>query len=523
MREKLTAKSSKKVNQSGIQLPPFWGSYSRNEDEKNNERQKGFFLSGKNRELANHVVQLIKNAKESVVISSFLLADNDLENAIFETAMSGVRVYIMLACETRLEGEVPDDDFGKKCLEQHVKMLKSLGGKVVFRSAPHFHSKIILIDALSTNEHSHARGVLFTGNLTKEALERNEELAVVLNSNEIMESVQLLKWAMFEYAEHEMIDEDNFAAIQPLGEVNFPATLDSIVCTSPHQQSICEQALRLIEDSKQELIVSSFGWQEDHKVVDAICDKARIGVRVKILARIRPASMPALIKLSKAGAEIFGYKWLHAKAIWNERNEGMLMSANLQEHGLDKGFEVGLLLKGDRGRQLKTCLDILQVNASSDIQRLHIGDTLGACMGDLLYWQKNKLNKISIQSSIINDLGNIEATCITDLGIEPNLPELSWKDSPACIIEYHWQVNPPCLPPNSKEIYWEEKIRKLPEHNGDKPKKKSTPNIIKHSYTPQVFTNGNRTMIVINELAELQTAKQLKLETFVTADIVLGA
>ncbi len=521
MLEKITAKRSRKVNQSNVKLPPFWSEHLRSIDKSNNERQEGFYLSGKNRELASYLVQLINGAKESVVMSSFLLADTSLEDAIFEAASRGIRVYIMLACETRLEGEVPDDDFGKMCLEQHVKMLKRLGGKVLFRSAPHFHSKIVLVDALNTSNNKNAKGILFTGNLTKEAFERNEELAVILENKEIIESVQLLKWAMFEYAEHEMIDEDNFTAIQPLGEVEFPTTLERIVCTSPHQQSIREQLLKIVKDSKQELIVSSFGWQEDHEVVDAICDKARAGVRVKILSRIRPASMPALINLAKSGAQILGYKWLHAKAIWNERNEGMLMSANLQEHGLDEGFEIGLLLKEDRARQLKICLESLQVNASSHIQRLHLGSTLGAYMGDILYWQKNKLNKVSVQPSIVDDLGDVEATCITELDIEPKLPKFSWKEHPARMIEYRWQVLPPSLPAKSKEIYWEEEALEQLEPNSNKSKKNSNPKMIKHSYTPKVFQTGCRVMIAINDLAELQGAKQLKLEKFATADIVL--
>ncbi|TOF34167.1 hypothetical protein CGJ28_21700, partial [Vibrio parahaemolyticus] len=80
--------------------------------------------------------------------------------------------------------------------------------------------------------------------------------------------------------------------------------------------------------SSQELMISSFGWQKDHEVIDAICEKAKQGVKVTILSRVRPSSMPSLIKLAEAGAEVFGFKWLHAKAIWNEHNHGMIMSAN---------------------------------------------------------------------------------------------------------------------------------------------------------------------------------------------------
>ncbi|TOM07229.1 hypothetical protein CGH84_24310, partial [Vibrio parahaemolyticus] len=78
----------------------------------------------------------------------------------------------------------------------------------------------------------------------------------------------------------------------------------------------------------------------------------------------------------EAGAKVFGFKWLHAKAIWNEHNHGMIMSANLQEHGLDTGFELGVLLNGDRAKQLKECLVALSANSTSDIKELVLNSKL---------------------------------------------------------------------------------------------------------------------------------------------------
>ena len=60
--------------------------------------------------------------------------------------------------------------------EQHQDMLNRLGGFALFRSAPHFHAKFVLSDPGKRD----GAGLLLTANLTKEALERNQELAVEL-------------------------------------------------------------------------------------------------------------------------------------------------------------------------------------------------------------------------------------------------------------------------------------------------------------------------------------------------------
>ena len=518
---------SKIIDQSNAQLPPVW---SRNNVVSRGvvaETQSELFVSGKKRELANYVIELINNARNTIVLSSFLLADSALEDAIYEATTRGVRVYLMLACETRLEGDIPDDDFGKECLDQHTKMLKRLGGRVLIRSAPHYHSKVVLVDALQSSDLPLAKGVLLTANLTREAFERNEELAVCLSPEEIVETVELIKWAMFEYAEHEMLDNSEFSATSKQDLIAYPNELNRIVCTTDSCHSLREHVLKLINESSQELIISSFGWQEDHEVIDAICTRAKQGVSVTILSRVRPSSMPSLVKMVEAGAKVFGFKWLHAKAIWNEHNHGMIMSANLQEHGLDTGFELGVLLNGDRAKQLKACLVALSANSTSDIRELVLNSKLCSHKGEIQYWQGGKLHTASISDSVTIEVPALKAECLTDLDIEPVLPKTNWKNTPSCHVEYKWQILPPELPANSKEIMWEEK-QEVPDKSEDsasnkanRKNKKPKVKVIKHSYDPKVYQVGNRKLIAVTESDNLVGAIQLKAKSFPGACIVL--
>jgi phosphatidylserine/phosphatidylglycerophosphate/cardiolipin synthase-like enzyme len=263
-------------------------------------------------ELQSRVVELIDNAEHSVILSTFLLADENVETAILKAAKRKVRVYILLACETRLDGDVPDDDFGKKCLVQHKEMLNKLSGYVHFASAPHFHAKAVVIDAF--HETGNAKGLLLTANLTEEALKRNEELGVSLSRHQIDEIVKVFRWAIFESAQHHMTSRGEFSAYKSPGNVGYPRELTEILVTSSEDAQIKEHALALINKADKELIISSFGWQEDHQLVKAICERAKSGVSYHSI-RQRPAAMAALLAMKQAGASVKCFKWLHAKQL----------------------------------------------------------------------------------------------------------------------------------------------------------------------------------------------------------------
>ena len=151
--------------------------------------------------MAKRIVKLLATAKRMAVVSSFLLADREIEDAILEAARRGVRVYALLASEARLDREPGDGEFERRVLAEHQDMLRRLGGYVLIRSAPHFHAKLVLVDP-----HASPAGLLLTANLTREALERNEELAVELTPQDVAEAAEVVRWALWENAEHELVE-----------------------------------------------------------------------------------------------------------------------------------------------------------------------------------------------------------------------------------------------------------------------------------------------------------------------------
>ncbi len=226
--------------------------------------------------------------------------------------------------------------------EAEKTLLQEIAGHALVRSAGLFHAKVVLVDAPAGD------GFLLTANLTAEALERNEELVVELGPEQRAAVYRWLAFAFWELAENEMPAPGALERIGAAGWVKQPTPVPSAPVTAPGSTALREAAAGLVERARKSLTVACFGWAEEHAVVRRIVERARRGLRVTVLARPRPSAMKALVALREAGATVLGFPYLHAKVIWSDTGEALVMSANLQVHGLDEGFEVGAILDGAR-------------------------------------------------------------------------------------------------------------------------------------------------------------------------------
>lgn len=294
----------------------------------------------------DRVTRLILGAEEIVVASSFLLADEYVEAALIETSMQKTRCYIMIAAENRLLQSV-ETEFDKKALRRHIAMLKNLAGKVLVRSSEEFHAKIVLADPESRKP----RGLFLTANLTTRGLMNNQELLVELEPNEVLEAMSVLQWAFWEHSTHELVD-DKLRDCKPLGKVK-PAEPEGILQTRPHHTSIRNRIMEILDSGPKEIVVASFGWDANHAVVEKLCGLSRHGTSVTVLTRSgRQSTYSALKKMKEAGIRILGFSWFHAKAVISDSHT-LVMSANIEEQGLEKGFELGLALDGERAEKVR--------------------------------------------------------------------------------------------------------------------------------------------------------------------------
>lgn len=293
------------------------------------------------------VLKQIHDTNSMLVISSFFLADYKVENAIKEKCNDGVQCYIMIAAETRLQQSI-DNEFDKIAYDNHVNMLKKLSDSALIHTSSSFHAKAILTDPYSKN----SSGLLLTANITEEGLERNQELCVKLNRDEITEIADVIRYMFWECAEHELDkDGNNLAGYTSLGEIKPPKS-DHILQTSPYSKSIKEKILEILNENPKKVIISSYGW-DLNPIVEKLCELAKKGSIITVISRAQRKQNNSIIsKMLNANIRIVGFDHFHAKVLIAGQHT-IVMSANIEKLGLDKGFEIGVQLDGQRAYEIQ--------------------------------------------------------------------------------------------------------------------------------------------------------------------------
>lgn len=328
-------------------VPEPWAARDVRGVDANDVTAAGVFRSDRSLTLRQRICEAVDSAEEVVVAASFLFADPELEGAFTRAAERGVRVYLLLPTAARLDREVREDGEDRAILDQHKALLQKLAGRVLVRSADSFHAKAVLVDPARPGP-----AFLLTANLTIDALRRNEELGIELTHDEARAAFAFLRWAAWEAADHELLEPGPLRRTAPLGVVAPPTAASGIFATRRGLRSLRDEATRIIDAAAKEIVVASYGWSAEHAVVLQLCARAKQGLNVTILARDRPKAMPALEALRQAGARVYGFSWLHAKAIWTDRDEALIMSANFEPDGLDEGFELGVTVGGARAAEV---------------------------------------------------------------------------------------------------------------------------------------------------------------------------
>lgn len=426
-------------------------------NDKRSDRRGGRVLStGPDRVVLDEVLDILRSAREVVVFSSFLLSDAEIQREVLAAATRGCRVYGLISVEAKLDHQVrDDDDFDAKTVDAHKRMLDEFAGRVFLRSSRSFHAKCVLSDPRSKRP----RGILLTANLTAEALTRNEELAILLSFNECRSVFEHIRHAMWELSDRELVDKGSILPVKPLGEVPLPPEHESVLATMSERRQIRDRALRMIGSAKRRILVASFGWDAEHRVIDALCERTAAGVEVKVLARYRPGKMDALIKLCQAGAHVLCFSWLHAKALVAD-NDAIVMSANLQRHGLDDSFELGVRL--DRA-DTSGLVAVLESWSRCTEWRLECPASLEGVLGEVVPLEpgtapRKSSGTITIKQRVkivLDDVIAESADCLDDARLsEDALRREASKRRPiwAHEIQFRYTIQPPRLPPKAKAV-----------------------------------------------------------------------
>ncbi|GAB4413682.1 MAG: hypothetical protein OHK0039_20870 [Bacteroidia bacterium] len=303
--------------------------------------------TGPKRQVQSRLVDMIRQARQMICVQTFIMDDNPVVTALVEAADWGVAVFVTGAT-VKLSPPEEEPEFRtesyKKLLEDRFK------GRMLFRAADHFHAKFVLIDPQTQQP----QGVLLTANLTDKALSRNPELAVPLSQVQVQELYEQFRYHFWEEAQEEHTDRKEFVGVTPRAAFSLPLA-GQVLFTQKQadKQPLRQYLLDAIKGAQRDICLSTYNLDPSHPVAQAILEKARAGVRVKLFfpereQKIKAACAPFL----ESGAEVFIQPYLHAKALLIDGEIGFVFSANIQKYGLDQGWEAGLQLNAAQSSAL---------------------------------------------------------------------------------------------------------------------------------------------------------------------------
>ena len=287
-------------------------------------------------------IDLIKGAKEFICISSFLFENNtELCKELYNVSKKGIRIYLLLASQVLLD-KIKDNIEDHENIKSHIKFLDEAGQGYMFIRSGEVHSKFILIDPKS----EHSKGILLTANITKRALENNNEIGIELDSNQVKELYKQFLYGFYREntTEYRYNKTTKSAKLEPINPVSIHLEKGTdIIWTTNQSKLIAESINKFLETLEtEEILISCWNLVLDNKISKQILQK--INNKSKILLPRRPKNYDVISQFLEKGAKIRCNSLQHAKFIMTN-DIALIFSANLESQGLEKGFESGIIIR----------------------------------------------------------------------------------------------------------------------------------------------------------------------------------
>jgi cardiolipin synthase len=292
-------------------------------------------------EFVNFLSNTVNQSQAIVCLSSYMMQQSALTNAILAAASRGVRIYVLTSGEEELARDDTDmDDVDKAKLKDYKQLLNSMAGQVLIRTAPHFHAKFLLVDPQA----EHGTGVMMTCNATLDAMTgKNFEVATTLTVAEVTSFFSQFVRAFWQESKHELLRAGELSDVRQapksvsFGQIKHPATFTG--CTT-----LRERVQGLIDSAEKTIVATGWSFGAKHEIIASLSKAIERGVKVKIFSRVAFGNTEALAALAAKGAMVEGHDRYHAKMLIADSNS-LLMTSNFTERGLDTGFETAVELK----------------------------------------------------------------------------------------------------------------------------------------------------------------------------------
>jgi hypothetical protein len=320
---------------------------------------------GSPRSLREAVLELIRSARRKVFVTSFVLGDDEIVDALVATAdrlPGGVYVISELtdpALGRGLAGLAADGDAtgtGQRVAEQRRRLSFLTGHGVLVRGHEHCHASFVVVDDETA--------WLGTAYLDTDAFTRLGEVGVV--TADAAEAGRLARFfaRMWRSGCHLRLPEEPGAAAVPRegGPVDFSvpvATVDTrpaVLWTDAGHRGVLDAAHDVVRRAERSLLLASFSLNgmlgRPDLLVNPLAEAIARGVRVEMLVRARndcERHRRDAGLLRELGVRIVADDLNHANATVADDRHGMLFTAPFDtDRGLDAGggVEVGARLDG---------------------------------------------------------------------------------------------------------------------------------------------------------------------------------
>lgn len=298
------------------------------------------------------LVQMVDSSSDIICVSSFLLQGSELTNSLLKASDRGVRVYILTAGEEDLKVTDEDGSPSAQRVKEFRQLLSNISDKVFLRTAD-FHAKFVLVDPDSI----HPMGVMTTCNLTIDAMSgTNKELYVTLSNEEVYSFYCQFTMGLWKMSRHELrggklqeLEENRFLPDTPIPDPIHPATLHTY-------NSLYESVRKLLITAMKSVDISAWTFTDEVDIPNLLMECLNRGVAVKIYTRPNYMNGIVLSKLKAKGAQVLAHDRFHAKMILVDGERSIVTTANFAKHGLQDGFEAGVILNKNDTKQLSRIL-----------------------------------------------------------------------------------------------------------------------------------------------------------------------
>ncbi|MDA0839838.1 MAG: phospholipase D-like domain-containing protein, partial [Planctomycetota bacterium] len=373
--------------------------------------------------------------------------------ALLQAADRSVRVYLLTASALQIKKWLEHEgSSGGGQLERHTDLLDRMAGRVLVRSSDMFHAKFLLVDPDREETGSVSQGSAFlsTANLNP-ALTKSIDLGIELSPDDAYSLFGAFRTAFWDLSTHELFEPGTMKAIVDKPGSPPERSAGSLRFTLGDHTDLKTEILELIRTAANQLLVSAYTLKADHETVQSLADASKRGVEVKVLMRKLPSNAGAASFLAKAGAQIRAHDSLHAKAVVSD-GKAIVMTANLDPLGMDRGFEIGCLLPEIRASRIH---QTLQEWFEGFPWEYSIEPRLGDHIGEVSIPSSSNgvaTGFIEAETSIqIEEPLTADSVLLMDKVEPANLNQIA-RSKWAHRVQLDWQVLPPSLPEGAKKL-----------------------------------------------------------------------